>query len=532
MRPHAVITVAVMSCVLCFCGSLRQNTSRVTLRLAEATTDRELSGLVRITDEAGQPVDVKELLGRETGLKAGVPIAGWRVLPGETTVQLPQGELTIEAISGLETETARQAIDLRGKASAEVSIPLVRFADASSAGYFSGNTHLHLKKLSRPAAERYLEEVPRGDDLDLVFLSSLERVVDDREYISNRYTTADLAALTKRTGIGFGNGEEHRHNLAGYGQGFGHVMLLNIKRLIQPVSIGPGIMKMGTDGIPLRRGIDTARDDGATIVWCHNDWGMEDVPNLVTGRLHAQNIFDGGSHGSYKHSFYRYLNAGYRISFSTGTDWFMYDFSRVYARVGSAPSVESWLDALQTGKTFITNGPLLEFHVERLQPGGTVPLEQAGKVRVRGSASGRADFGRIEVVFNGSVVGSAPSRPVGGHFEASLDCDIDCASPGWLALRTPPPPLEDDPSLQEPVGQNEFGRDLFAHTSPVYVEIAGVSHFDASVAGELLAEMESNQEFISQNANFADSQERERVLDVHRDGIAALKARLDKQASP
>ena len=36
------------------------------------------------------------------------------------------------------------------------------------------------------------------------------------------------------------------------GEGFGHVMLLNILKRIEPVSIGPGIMKEGTDGIPLR----------------------------------------------------------------------------------------------------------------------------------------------------------------------------------------------------------------------------------------------------------------------------------------
>ena len=111
------------------------------------------------------------------------------------------------------------------------------------------------------------------------------------------------------------------------------MMLLNLQELVLPVSIGPGIMKLGTDGLPVQRGIDTARRDGGTAVWCHNRWGFEHIPNWVLGRLDAQNIFDGGAHGSYKDSFYRFLNAGLRVPFSTGTDWFIYDFARVFVPV-------------------------------------------------------------------------------------------------------------------------------------------------------------------------------------------------------
>jgi hypothetical protein len=98
----------------------------------------------------------------------------------------------------------------------------------------------------------------------------------------------------------------------------------------------PGIMKEGTDGIPLQRGIRTAREDGATVIWCHNTFGHEDIPNWVSGLLHAQNIFDGGDHGTYEDTFYRYLNVGMKVPFSTGTDWFIYDFSRVYLPISGA----------------------------------------------------------------------------------------------------------------------------------------------------------------------------------------------------
>ena len=295
------------------------NRCALTIDLVDAGTGRSLAGLVRFKDADGEPVTVKEpLLNRGVGMGGRKPISTWSVLVAPSVVKLPRQRLTIEAISGLETERAELALDLRGKATAEAKVPLRRFYTTRDKGLRSGNTHLHLMRFTRALADRYLLEIPKADGLDVVFLSYLERVNDDIRYISNRYSKADLERLSQ-CGVLFGNGEEHRHNLAGYGQGFGHIMLLDILRLIHPVSIGPGIMKSGTDGIPIRRAIDAARRDGATVIWCHNNWGMEDIPNWVTGRLQAQNIFDGGSKGSYKDSFYRYLNAGLKVPFSTGT---------------------------------------------------------------------------------------------------------------------------------------------------------------------------------------------------------------------
>src|SRR6185436_7795670 len=53
-------------------------------------------------------------------------------------------------------------------------------------------------------------------------------------------------------GTEFDNGQEHRHNFTGFDEGYGHVMFLHLPELIQPVSIGPGIMKKGTDSPALR----------------------------------------------------------------------------------------------------------------------------------------------------------------------------------------------------------------------------------------------------------------------------------------
>ena len=531
MKPVALLccTLALLSVAIFADNDEPATECEVSLRLVDAESGKELPGLIRIVDADGKTVKASELMSRGTGLSDKLPIAKWQVLSAAKTVKLPRKNLTFTAISGLETESATITVDLTGVAKKTVTFRLKRFYDASTKGFQSANTHLHLQKISRKDCDRYLREIPKADGLDMVFVSYLERAVADREYTSNKYKLKELQAIGKQSGVRFGNGEEHRHNFAGFGQGYGHVMLLNIRKLIQPVSIGPGIMKMGTDGLPLRRGIDTARKDGATIIWCHNNWGMEEVPNLLAGKIDAQNIFDGGTHGSYKDSYYRFLNAGLRVPFSTGTDWFQYDFSRVYCDMRSDLTVKNWLGALSAGRSYITNGPLLEFSIDGKEIGETIAMRKAGTITIKARAYGRANFSRIELIRNGKVIAKKSCKRVDGHYEAEFAEVIRIDKPAWFALRTPPPSVKGDAKLKEKVGKNALGRDLFSHTSPIYVTVSGKSHFDRTVAKQLLSEMLANRRTIKEKGKFKDAVERGRVLDVYSDGIAAMRKRLDRK---
>jgi len=189
----------------------------------------------------------------------------WYSLDAAATVAVPRMKLRIETIRGLDTELAATEIDLTGKAAASVKLSLTNFYDAHFRGLRGGNTHLHLMKLTHEEALRYLSVVPQSDALDLVYLSYLRRVPDERDYISNQivadsFAGGSLQRLSQQR-ILFDNGEEHRHNFGRGDQGYGHVMLLDLERLIQPVSLGPGIMGEGTDDTPLQNGIRTAHED-------------------------------------------------------------------------------------------------------------------------------------------------------------------------------------------------------------------------------------------------------------------------------
>jgi len=292
---------------------------------------------------------------------------------------------------------------------------------------------------------------------------------------------------------------------------------LNIKELIRPVSIGPGIMGAGTDWPPLRRGIEKAHHDGATTIWCHNAFGFEEVPDWIAGVLDAHNIFDGGSRGSYEDTFYRFMNIGLQVPFSTGTDWFIYDFSRVYVKLNKPLTIKRWLDGLEKGRTFITNGPLLKFSLGEHSPGDIIRLAQPQELKISSFATGRCDFQKIEVIYNGHIIQSAPSRSVDGHFEAQITAPLLISEPGWVALRI---------SSEQ---KNELGAPLFGHTSAVYIEIGGKTIFKPEAARKLITNMNEAMRTIREKASFAGDKQADEILNVYREGITSLRKRLKKQ---
>ncbi len=502
-------------------------TCALTLKLVDGETRQPLAGLVRVKRADGTSVPLAGPVNRGTKLRNNHPAKEWFALVEPVALPLPREQLTIEAFASLETELIRQTVDLRGRDKHELTLALKFFDHPASRGWRNGNTHLHLQGLTRAQADDYLRAIPRADGLELLFVSYLERADADRDYISNNYTPADLLEF-EHGGVLFGNGQEHRHNFEGFGAGYGHVMFLNITKLVRPVSIGRGIMKAGPDWPPLQRGVQSARSDDATVVWCHNAFGHEGVPNWLAGLVHAHNIFDGGTHGGYEDTYYRFLNAGLRVPFSTGTDWFIYDFARTHARVDGPLTRQSWLAALTAGRTFIGNGPLLELRAGTNDIGDIVKLAKPGPLKFSARAKGRGDFKRIELIHDGEAKQASTSRAVGGHFEAELEHTVNFTESGWVALRVQSGALPVGPDAPaRPSGpKSEMDEPLFGHTSAIYVEVEGRPIFKPAAARELVAEMEGAIKDITAKGQFENTTQRDEVLKVYRDGIETLHKRL------
>jgi hypothetical protein len=513
------IGVLVVAASVFVSASAQDERSKVRLRLVDAANGQGVGGIVRVTDTGGKMIELPGLFDRMAGLTKDLPGVHWYVIPAagaETT--LPREKLQLRAVSGVETATADQELDLRANAPAEVTLKLPFLFHPEEMGLVAGNTHLHLRGFTLETADEYLRRIPAADGLRVLFISYLERDKDDATYITNRYPIGDLPRIAA-TGLLVNNGEEHRHNFQGYGEGYGHVMFLNIKELVKPVSLGPGITGQGFDDVALRAGLDEARKQGGTVLWCHNTFGFEDVPSALTGRFDALNVFDGSRTGKYEDNYYRYLNIGLRMPISTGTDWFMYDFSRVYADVRGKLTIPAWLDAVKAGRCQATNGPLLTLRVDGKTMGDVIDLKEPRTVSIEASAVGRHPLQRLQLIHNGRVVrtqaatGAAATGAAPGRIRLEHQVRLD--EPAWFAVRV------------EADAKNEFEKVIFAHSSPVYVTLKGRGVFDLDAALGLLKQVEEGHAAIKGRGRFSSPDAERRLLTLYDAAMEDLRGRIN-----
>ncbi|GAB5458783.1 MAG: hypothetical protein Hens3KO_18130 [Henriciella sp.] len=442
-------------------------------------------------------------------------VEDWWTIDGKATITLSPGNYRVEAIAGLDTLLTQKDFSVT-KHSVALTLPIHSFHLDGMESWWAGNTHLHMLEVTRDFADRYLSIVPSADGLNVVYVSHLQRDGVDHTYVTNDMRPDDLAQFDTPT-LSFGFGQETRHNFGTFGEGYGHILFLAIQDILPPVSIGAELSRMTHDYPPLKPTITSAKDHGASTIWAHNNFGMEDIPSWIAGLVDAQNLFDGGARTHYERSVYRYLDIGLKVPLSSGTDWFILDFARAYVYADALPNSDTWLEALKQGQSFITNGPLLQFEVDGKRPGDTIELcDRHRPLQVKISAAGRTDFVGLEVLYNGEIIHITQPEKVDGVYTVEDTFEFSPTSPGWLAVRTP-----------WETQKNVFGETIRAHSSAIYFTQNGQKRFSVDTALGLISEMKFGMRRIESLGRFASDEDKQTVLKIYRDAIAELEARIE-----
>jgi hypothetical protein len=116
-------------------------------------------------------------------------------------------------------------------------------------------------------------------------------------------------------------------------------------------------------------------------------------------------------------------------------------------------SYPKWIESLRKGRSFVTNGPMLEFTGNGRFLGETLRFEKETRVLAKAQAVSLFPLKTVELVYNGSVV--ATGRLSSDRLSGSIDEDVTANRSGWLSVRA--------------LGE----RGEQAHTSPIYVEVSG-----------------------------------------------------------
>jgi hypothetical protein len=103
---------------------------------------------------------------------------------------------------------------------------------------------------------------------------------------------------------------------------------------------------------------------------------------------------------------------------------------------------------------------MLRLSVNGQEAGATIKLPQAGAVQLAGEVRAQFPLEKLEIVVNGQV--AATTAATGDRLRILLNQDLPIERSGWIALRA-----------RGQRGPGQQAAEAFAHTSAVYVEVAG-----------------------------------------------------------
>jgi hypothetical protein len=440
---------------------------------------------------------------------------------GAFDVELAPGRARISLSGGI--ETIPQAVSLEAGTAVALSMSTLRWIDLAARGWYSVDSHVHLHTggpIEVAVADALL--AARAEGVHYVNLCASNNVGDDVRD-AELITGKPHGASRDRHLLVFG--EEMRSTI------YGHMQFFGISRLVEPQYTGFDSAP-NRDDFPANHAMATdAAGQGGVVTYGHPMFVGQPYPfdanpakasaaarelpiDAVLGVVHAVDLMSYNSdEGLSAELWYRLLNCGLKLSACVGTDALL-DRSteplggdRVYVKTDGPLTMQSWLDGLKSGRSFVTNGPMPTLELDGKGPGGACELPAAGKVRISATVESYVPFTEVEVILNGKVAArkdfdaGAAVGPRLGRFDVELPIERS----GWVALRVRGP---DHPLV--------FDGPAWAHTSPVYVRVAGRGIASREDAEYFVAWIERMLQAVAARDRFAKGEDRRQVESLFR----------------
>ena len=464
---------------------------------------------VRVQDEHGRPTTAGFLV--RDGLDRIYPNISKRLAPDfffqpqvyrrdGGTINLPPGTFTATITRGPEyaPQTRRFTVpDVK-----ELAVKLLRWIDPAADGWYSGDHHIHSSGCSHyenPTEGVRPEDMwPQieGEGLNLASVLTW----GPSYYFQKQFFSGADHALSKPDRL-----MHYDLEISGFPSSHaGHLVLLGLKDQEYPGT--RRLEDWPTWTMPV---LKWAKGQGAVVGFAHSGWGLEvrsrDLPNyempgfdgiganeFIVDVTHPDTVdFISAGDTPYVwelNIWYHTLNAGFRTRISGETDFpcitdDKVGLARSYAKVEGGLTYRKWLDAVQAGRSYVSDGRshLFDFTVNGVAAGtaaSEVQLTSPGRAKISVRAAANLDVHPNDALrqlrydekpywdLERARVGTTREVPVeiivNGHRAAvqnliadgqirTLTFDVPIASSSWIAARILPS----------------------AHTNPVFALVDG-----------------------------------------------------------
>lgn len=398
---------------------------------------------------------------------------------GVTSVGLLPGRYTLAATKGIEYDVAATEVVIESGRTSEVELVLERWIDLPASGWYGADDHLHIPR-PHSRFDSAIATWMQAEDIHVANLLQMGLAQD--VHITPQHSFGQVAVYREgNTLLASGQENPRTHVL-------GHSIILGTRQWID----------FPSDYVLYDRFWRLAHEQGAINGYAH--WGLAGAEEGLAvwgheGLLDFIEVLNLGF--PFYQRWYEALDLGLRLGPTAGSDYpclpSLPGRERFYTRLEGDLDYRAWLDAVRRGRTFVTNGPVVEFEVSGVGIGEEVRLSAPGRVHVEGRVRfdrERDDVEKLELIRAGEVVQAVSSAT--GEDEIRLESTLEIDRSTWLALRasgrkvgeslvepkellgslfTLPRPSNDEVLAELPEGT--VARLSAAHTGAVWVTVAG-----------------------------------------------------------
>jgi TolB protein len=404
------------------------------------------------------------------------------------SLHVPEGTYTVLASRGPAYRPISETIQVGPQRDATIDIsmkPLI-FEPDSENRWMSADLHVHMNYAGtyRNSPDD-LALIAYGEGLDQIHELTVnkEQRFPDHEFVEFGTRTFPVIRVSIIQGQEFHTSYWGHRGILGLGD---HLLLPGYAGY--PNTAAASLVPMNADVY------DAAHAQGAVVGAVHP---FDELPDpfakpaqritdelpvdVALGKIDYMEIVGFSDHKSTAAVWYKLLNLGFHIPAGAGTDATtnysapirgQVGFDRVYLRIPKETNNSGvWRASIQAGRTFATNGPLIDFSLDGKIPGDEIRYE-APQQSVKFTATLRSfvPVDHLELVCNGKVLETLKLDAT----RASVDAagTIPLSESGWCVLR----------AWSDVAEWPVFDNYTYATTSPIYVTIAGKRPYSADDA--------------------------------------------------
>jgi len=452
---------------------------------------------------------------------------------GTFEINLPATNLKFEVVKGYAYLFFDSTIHITAETDT-IKIQLQKWFEFSRGKWYSGDVHVHHIDPATALLEMKAEDLNVCNILTSDFTNDYDRFRGMPEPVSD---SAHLIYIN----------QEYREDR------LGHIDLLNLKKLIEPVK-------------PIRKyqyplnieACDETHAQGGHVSWAHfAAWpGLEGPLAIVLKKVDAVELLctiDPFSDPIFTADivpdvlmnpglklWYRLLNCGLKIPASAGTDKMgkrvTVGANRVYAQIKGDFNYQNWIDALNKGNSFITNSPFIFCQVNNKTPGDELNISGEKTVTIKAEMWSQLPVDRLEIIANGVVI--AEKNIGSGQHYAKLEIEYKPGKSVWIAARVHQLNVEDGIRGVSFLKRREAGggptlfnkyfgtmrpETPFAHTSPIYVLVGKQPIRSREDSEYYIAYLQNSISWLKQSGRFPSEKAKQEVLMAFKKGINEFK---------